>query len=73
MKEIRLDSWSQFKDICIKKKELNIQYINLGKEGDYQVFAVEEPLFWFVELVAEDDIKDFESKYKKKANGRIKP
>ena len=71
MKEIQIENWDEFKNICITKKKLNIQYIKSSINKDYHIFAVEDRLYWFVNLMGDKDIKDFEKNYLRGANKRI--
>ena len=71
MKEIQLNSWTEFKEICLAKKKLKVQCVVFPKRKEYHIFAVEDRIYWFVNLFVEEDIADFEKNYRKGANRRI--
>jgi hypothetical protein len=71
MREIQFLNWKDFKEVCIEKKKLNIQYQITLVSKDYHVFAVEGNIYWYINLIAPKDIRDFKKNYMEKANYRI--
>ena len=74
MKEIPLSSWTQFKEFCITRKNLNNQYKSLPG-GGYDLYGPDCGTFiWSVSIVPgvnDNDILDFETNHKENFNWAI--
>lgn len=71
MKEVDLNSWKEFKEICIDKKKLKVQYTE--DDSTYIIFAIDGPVVWNVTCMAKSkEGKDFSKNFKKDANKPLK-
>jgi hypothetical protein len=65
---ITINSWTQFKSLCIESKHLLIQY--LENDDSYDIYAPESNIIMWQTTITKgtDDAVDFETNYKSKAN-----
>jgi hypothetical protein len=68
MKEVQLSTWTEFKKICIIKKDLKVQCVETA--DTYNLFALDGPsLCWWVNLVKDTpDSSDFKKNHLKDCN-----
>jgi len=74
MKEIKFDSYSEWKDIVFTQKNLLHQHEMVYTKGNliYKLFAIDENIIYSMILQDSSDINDYEENYASSANKNIK-
>jgi len=71
MKDVILSSWKEFKEVCIAKKKLLVQFTE--EDSTYKIFAIDGPVVWSVTvMVGTPEGEEFKKKYMKDSNKPLK-